>query len=80
MIILPLFNAFHIDSYWRRETAQYLWLASIKYFVVLKFYFPLIDKLIFSRQITVSDGMAESLTKCGLFYLLSLKHIKIPFA
>ena len=39
MIILSLFSAFHIDSYWRRETAQYLWPAFIEYFVVLKFYF-----------------------------------------
>lgn len=38
-IILSLFSAFHIDSYWRRETAQYLWSAFIEYFVVLKFYF-----------------------------------------
>lgn len=39
MIIFSLFSAFHIDSYWRRETAQYLWSAFIEYFVVLKFYF-----------------------------------------
>ena len=41
--------------------------------MVLKFYFPSkkLCELIFSREITVLDGgTAESLTKCGLFYLL----------
>ena len=48
---------------------------------MLRFYFPSkkLCELMFSRQITVPDGgTAESLTKCGLFYLLPLKHIKIP--